>query len=235
MNETSPWHSSILLLCGQKRGLWARSTCRSLGFWLHSISEAWLLWLTCFVRMANYFLLPWLALMLTDVTLTTALSSCKLDWERSLGKIKSKEYSIIATVWLLRNMIQKLPLWSFWAQPPCGQQLRVGWFSGLQIQKHPCCSQAIKTQSFVLCKVQAFVRLSGEFSEEQCSCCEDFYEDHYASTGESKERIMHSAEKWCEHCNRLELASYWGSHWHKAVTGTKGPSEKKSSNFGFTQ
>lgn len=152
VNETSPWHSSILLLCGQTRGLWARTTCRSLGFWLHSICEAWFLWLTCFVRMANYFLLPWLAPMLTDVTLTTvkALSCCELDWERSLWRIKSKAYSVIATIWLLGNMVQKLPVWNFWAQAPCGQQLRVGWFSGLQSQKHLCCSQAIKNNSYLL-------------------------------------------------------------------------------------
>lgn len=96
------------------------------------------------------FFCPGLPLMLTDVTVTTALSWCKIDWETNLGKIKSKEYSVITTIWLLRNMVQKLPLWCFWAQAPCGQQLRVSWFSGLQSQKHLCCNQAIKINSYFL-------------------------------------------------------------------------------------
>lgn len=83
-----------------------------LGLWLHSICEAWLLWLTCFVRVANHFLLPSLAPMLTDVTLTTILCHT-FGWERSLGKIKPKEYSVNVTIWSLRNMIQKLLLWHF--------------------------------------------------------------------------------------------------------------------------
>lgn len=96
--------------------------------------------------------------------------------------------------------------------------------------------QAIKPQSFVLCEVQAFVKLFTEFSEEQYGCCEDFLwwplRKHW---GRQRNNLCTQ--------QKSDVSTVIGWSWllTEEVTDTKqlqvmkGPQKTKSSNLGFTQ